>query len=126
MELAFQPFRFEPLENCVDAVGNNESRAVGAFRQKIAHGAIQRPGHADGFPFASQQSKGAVDLAHGFRRAVKNALARLIDSQVVNAIGRRADQINDLFEGLVHGLLFRRFAGNVEAIFTSATTSTSP
>ena len=102
MKLRGEPFRFQPVVNGVDAVGHNQHRTGLPLGEKVAHGAIERARHDDGFALARDQRERTLDLAGRFRRVIDKKLPRRIGGQIVNPIRVRIEKIDDSFYVLFH------------------------
>ena len=102
MKLPVQSLGLELVENGVNAVGHDQRRAFGALGQEVTHRAVHRTRHADGLALAREQRERAVNLAHRLGLAGKDALARLIEAQVVDLVEGRVEQVNHAFDVFVH------------------------
>ena len=54
MELSFESLRLEPIEDRIDAVGDDESGALLPLGEEIPHRPIEASGHFDRLAGASQ------------------------------------------------------------------------
>ena len=102
MKLSVQSLGLELVENGVNPVGHDQCRAFGALGEEVTHRAVHRARHADCFALACEQRERAVNLPHRLGLAGKDALARLIEAQVVDLIEGRVEQVNHAFDVFVH------------------------
>ena len=86
MELAFKPLGLQPRIDGVDPLRHDERGALRALGQKVAHGAVHGASHADHFPGAGDQGKGAVDFTNRLRRSAEHPVAGGRHGHVVNPI----------------------------------------
>ena len=82
MELLVESFGLELAVDGIDAVGHNERRAFMPFRQKVAHGPVERTCHTHRFALAPQQRKRTFDLPDCFRTSVQNPLPGLLNRHI--------------------------------------------
>src|SRR5262249_26879297 len=101
---------WEERADRVDAVGDHEHRAVGLLGEEVAHRTVERAGHPYRRPVAvaCDEREGAGDGEDAPWIAARDALARLLDRAVRDALGRRVRQIHDTRDRAIrHGNLLR-------------------
>ena len=78
----------------VDAVGDEQRRALLALGEEVAHRPIQRPRHPDRDAVLGDDRERPVDGADRGRIAGEDAAARLVQVEAVQAVQRRIEQVD--------------------------------
>jgi hypothetical protein len=102
MELFSESFRGKRAMQRIDAIGNEQCRPFLALGQKVTHRPIERPRQPHGDAIPGHECERTVDGAHGGRISGPHVSPRLVDGEVVNAIERRIQQIDDALHVLPH------------------------
>ena len=94
MELAGEPLGLEGAMQRVDAVGDEQRRALLALGEEVAHRPVQRSRHADRDAVLGDDRERPVDGPDRGRIAGEDAAARLVQVEAVQAVQRRIEQVD--------------------------------